>query len=152
MAGIGILQLEARLEGARRAGGKHIFRFGLAFRLLIIGAAGTIGYYAYRDWTKETWWIDFFGTILILVFLLSWPPTVLTSDKGIEYHVWWKPRVFIPWDQVLDAEINHGGDMKIVGTEGSVSISRFQIDAHGFQEEVLSRSKVKKFSLPESVI
>jgi hypothetical protein len=148
-AGLAILQLEARLEHAAWRNGKLLFRFPLLFRALLIGAAGALAYYGHRDWSREVWWVNLLWVIVTICFLLGWPPTVVISTVGIERRFWWKPRISIPWEQVVDAEINQDGDMTIIGMEASIACSRFQNDPERFQKEVLHRSKLKKFSHPQ---
>ena len=151
-SGIGIFQLEARLSHAAWKNRKLIFRFPLLLRLGILGVPGLLIYLLYRDWPTEEWWVNLLGIAMTLWFLLSWPPTVVISNDGIERQVWWKRKVFIPWDQVVDAEVNQNGDMEIIGQEASISCSSFQNDPEQFRKEVISRSKVKKFNLPERII
>lgn len=150
-AGLGVFQLETRLEHASRKNGKLLFRFPLLFRLGIFGAAVATTYYSHRDWAISEWWLRILAVGFDLWFLLAWPPIVTISDQGIERLVWWKPRVFMPWTEVVAAEINQDGDMTIIGSNASITCSRFQNDPIRFRKEVIQRSSVKKFELPEFV-
>jgi len=149
---VAIVTMEARLSHAEWKDGKLLFRLPLLFRIGIVGTASTLIYLAHRDWASEEWWVNLLGCTLIFSFLLGWPPVVLISKAGIERRLWWKPKIFIPWDQLVDAEINRDGDMILIGMDASMSCSRFQNDPERFQAEVIARSKVKRFHAPERLV
>jgi len=148
--GIGfVLKMEVSLVHAAWKQGKLLFRFGLFFRFLLVFGIGVISYYGYRDWAISEWWLQSGVIGFILWFLFIWPPVVALSEKGIERRVWWRPKVFIPWDEVVDCEITEDGDMTIIGAERSIFCGRFQTGPIRFQYEVTHRSKVKQFRIPE---
>jgi hypothetical protein len=150
--GLIIIQAEARIGLARWKGKALVFRFPLLFRAGIAWTPAFLGYLLVRDWSGEDWLIRVLGVILVLWFLFAWPPTILLTSQGIERRWWWRPRIFIPWNEVVDADLNAGGDMTIVGTDASIQFSRFQCDPERFRSEVRKRSKIGKFHKPEDMI
>jgi hypothetical protein len=147
----GITQLEARLSHAALKNEKLLYRFSRLFRALIIFGVITLSFFCYRDWATTEWWIRIGLIGFDLWFLLSWPPVIAISNRGLERLWWWRAKVFIPWSEVVDAEQNKDGDITVIGMEGRIEFSRFQNDPLGFEKEVLKRSKLRKFNKPELV-
>jgi hypothetical protein len=149
---IHIFQLEARIEKARWNGKALVFRVPLLFRALLIVVVPFFAYLMIRDWKGEDWFIRILGLAVLLFFLFSWPPTILATDKGIERRLWWKRRLFLPWDEIVDAEINASEDITVIGLHASIQFSRFHDDPTRFRHELLKRTKIRKFSSPQQVI
>jgi hypothetical protein len=147
-----VLQLEARIEKARWNGRASVFRFPVLFRLALILIVPFFTYLLIRDWKSEDWFIRLAGLILSLCFVLGWPPTILVTSTGVERRLWWKPRIFIPWSEIVDAEINASGDVSVIGLDATIFVSRFQNDPLRFQNEIKAHTKVRRFSTPEQVI
>jgi len=150
--GIQIIQLEARVERSRWNGKARVFRFPLLFRLGIVVVVPCLTYLLIRDWNGEDWFIRILGLVVILAFLFGWPPIILVTNSGIERRFWWKPRVFLPWNEIVDVEVNPGRDLTVIGLNDSIQFSRFQDDQARFRDELRAHTKIRKFSSPEQVI
>jgi hypothetical protein len=152
VAGVHLFQLEARIERARWNGRALLFRFPVLFRLAIILVVPFLTYLLVREWAGEDWFIRILGSMITVAFLLAWPPVILVTPDGIERRFWGRPRVLIPWKEIVDAEINDGKDITVIGLNASIQFSRFHSDQDRFRKELWAHTKIRRFSSPERVI
>ena len=142
-----LLFVEARLTHVRAKGNLLVFSTGLGIRLLF--GAGIIGFSALtvsNVGREETWLLAAMAMIVVAV-CFAWPTTITVGEAGIQRHVWWRPMLTIPWDQVSGIEKTRGDDIHVFGDHGQcINFTRFHVDPVGFQDEVLRRAKLKGVS------
>jgi hypothetical protein len=147
-AGLSVVLLEARLQRAASRDEKLIFRGSLLLKLLYGGGAAGISILLYENWSAAKWWEILLLIVLLISCLAVWPKTILTDERGIECLRWWRPRVFIPWEQVEYAEIGKVGAIVVVGTHARITFEGYNADRARFCKEVTSRSNVKEILTP----
>jgi hypothetical protein len=89
-AGISVVLLEARLERAASRGKKLIFRGSLLFKVMCGGGSLFIATLLYQQWAQTEWWLKLMAIGFVLWFLFAWPKTIITDERGIECHWWWR--------------------------------------------------------------
>jgi hypothetical protein len=147
-AGVSVVLLEARLERAASRGKKLIFRGSLIFKLMCGGGSLFLSILLYQQWAQTEWWLRLMGIGFVLCFLFGWPKTIVTDQRGIECHWWWRKKVFIPWNQVEYAEYGKVGAIEIVGTNARITFEGYNADSARLCKEVTTRSGVKKIVTP----
>lgn len=147
-AGVSVVLLEARLEKAALRGKKLIYRGSLLFKVLCGGGSLVLTMILYQQWAQTEWWLKLMGSGFIIWFLFGWPKTIVTDQRGIECHWWWRRKIFIPWDQVEYAENGKVNAIEIVGTNARITFEGYNADAARFCKEVTTRSSVKKIVTP----
>lgn len=146
--GLQIVQLEAGLGRARSRGTKLVFSGSIWLKLMFGGAAGATAVLLAQQSQTTEWWIDALAVAFIIGFLVAWPKTIVTDERGIECRWWWRRRVFIPWDQVEYAENGKAGAIEIVGAYARITFEGYNADPARFRKEVTTRSNVKKIETP----
>lgn len=146
---ISVVQLEARLTRAEVQGKKVVFRGALPLKILFGFGATVITIVLYQQWAETELWIAILAIGFIFCFLFGWPNTIVTDERGIECHWWWRTRVQIPWGEVEYAERGETGFIKIVGTNAKITFDEYHNDQERFCKELAKRSKVKKIMKPE---
>lgn len=147
-AGMSVVFLEARLRRASIRGKQLIFGGSLASKALFGGGALGISILLIQMGAKSRWWENFGMCIIVVCSLLSWPKTFALDDRGIQCLWWWRPKKFIPWEEVEYVERGAAGSIEIVGTNGRVKFEGYNIDSARFCKEVTTRSNVKKIAIP----
>jgi hypothetical protein len=147
-SGLSIVLLEARLRRAATRGKKLVFSGSLFFKLLLSGGALGLSALLFQQGAQTEWWLNLLGVGFVLSFLFGWPKTIVTDERGIECHWWWRRRVFIPWDQVEYAETGKVESIEIVGTNARITFEGYNVDPIRFRKELTKRSKVKKVVTP----
>jgi hypothetical protein len=147
-AGISVVLLEARLHRAASQGKKLIFSGSLSLKLLYGGGALGLSLLLYQKWTETEWWLNIIAMVLVVSCLFVWPKTIVTDERGIECHWWWRRRVFIPWNEVDYAEIGPVGAIEVVGRNARITFEGYNADPARFRKEVTTRSSVKKIENP----
>jgi hypothetical protein len=147
-AGISTILLEAQLSRARAHGNKRIYRASLAMQLFY--AAGFLGVsiLLYQKWSVTEWWLNLMGTVLLVAFIIGWPKTFTTDERGIECYWLGRKKVFIPWKEVEHAESGDFGAIKIVGSKARITFEGYNVDQDRFCRELTNRSSVKKIADP----
>lgn len=147
-AGVSVVLLEARLRRAALRRKKLIFGGSLFFKLLLGGGALTFSALLFQQGALSEWWLNLLATGFVLSFLFGWPKTIVTDERGVECHWWWRRKVFIPWDQVEYAETGKVGSIEIVGTNARITFEGYNADPMRFTKELTTRSKVKEIVTP----
>jgi hypothetical protein len=147
-AGVSIVLLEARSQRAILQGKKRIFRGSSLVKLLYSGAAGVISVLLFANGAESEWWLNLLAVALVIGFLVGWPKTIVTDERGIECFWWWRRKVFIPWDQVEYAEKGKAGAIEVVGAHARITFLGYNVDPTRFCQEVTARSNVKKIVIP----
>jgi hypothetical protein len=146
-SGLSIVLLEARLRRAASRGKKLIFSGSLFFKLLLSGGALGLSAVLFQQHARTEWWLKLLGVGFVLCFLFSWPKTIVTDERGIECHWWWRRRAFIPWDQVEYAETGKVDSIEIVGTNARITLE-YNVDPIRFRKELTTRSKIDEIAVP----
>jgi hypothetical protein len=83
--------------------------------------------------------------MIVVAACFAWPTTIAVGEAGVQRHVWWRPTLTIPWNEVSGIEKTAGNDIHVFGDHGQcVNFTRFHVDPVGFQSEVLRRAKLKR--------
>jgi hypothetical protein len=129
-----LLYVEARLTHARVKGKLLVFSAGLGIRLLF--GAAIIGFSALTAWNigrEETWLLVMMAVIVVAV-CFGWPATITIGELGIKRHLWWRPTLAVPWNEVSGIEKNAGGDIQVFGDHGQcITFTRFHVDLLAFR-------------------
>ena|SRR5690349_13901720 len=139
-----LLYVEARLTHVRTKDNLLVFSAGLGIRLLL--GAGIIGFSALTVSSigREETWLLVTMAIIIVAVCFAWPATITIGEASIQRHVWWRPTLAIPWNEVSGIEKNAGDDIQVFGDHGQcITFTRFHVDPVGFQDEVMRRAKLK---------
>ncbi len=140
-----MLYAEARSTRSSIKASARVFR--AATGVLILFAFGIAGFVVLivKSLSHEESWIIGLGALLTIFLCLSWPSTITMDTAGIERHVWWKPRLRILWDSVVELERGAGGDWTVYGADGkTIAFSRYHADPERFEAEVLKRAKIER--------
>jgi len=139
-----MLVAEARSSNAKRAEGVLIFQMALFARLLAGFVIGALFVTLINRISREETWVSVSGTVLLILFCLSWPTTLTIDATGVTRYLWWKPKKTIPWGAVVDLQKNAGGDWKVCSSDGTtIDFSRFHADPLRFEMEILKRANLR---------
>ena len=139
-----VLVAEARSSNAKKAGSGLIFQMPLFVRLLFGFVIIALFVTLIKGISSEETWVVVSGTILLIVFCLTWPATLAIDASGVSSYLWWKPKKSIPWGAVVDLQKNSGGDWKVCSSDGTtIDFSRYHVDPHRFEVEILKRANLR---------
>jgi hypothetical protein len=142
-AGVSVVVLEAGLRRAALRGKKLIFSGSLAFKLLLSGGAFVLSALLFQQGRQSEWWVNLLGAGFVAAFLFGWPKTIVTDERGVECHWWWRRKVFIPWDEVEYAEKGKNGSIEVVGTNARITFEGYNADPARFSKVLTTQSKIK---------
>ena len=150
-----LLYKEARLSHATKKGDQLVFRAGVGARVLL--ALGIVGFSlgTLASIGREEPWLLALGAALAISCCFGWPVTIVMDDHSITRHIWWKPGISIPWNEVSGVERNAGADIQVFGNHGQcITFTRYHIDPIRFQDEVRRRaglSNIRNASDPPTI-
>lgn len=140
-----LLLWEASAERARRRGTATVFPGSLGGRVMVAFLVIGLAWLILKRWDQEEGWILALAGGIQLFAALAWPSTIWLSDTGIEERRWWRPRKWIPWNEVTAIQANAAGDKAVFGRSGQyICLDRFHVDPVGFEYEVRRRANLRE--------
>jgi hypothetical protein len=93
---------------------------------------------------REETWVLVISALCVALVSLAWPSTFLCTPSVLVRTLWWRPRMLMPWGDIVQVERTAGGDLNVYDTQGRcLCFSRFHVDPRRFESEVLRRSNLK---------
>lgn len=142
-----LLYVEAQNTRASVKGDTLVFRASWGVLTSFVAGIGIFSVLSITRLGKEETWLIVSGIVVVILFALGWPSTIMIDSGSIVARVWWRRAARIPWSEVVDLQRGAGGDYTVYGREGTtITFSRFHVDPKRFESEVLKRSGLSRVS------
>jgi hypothetical protein len=138
-----LLYVEALHSRAAVRGEMIVFHGSLGMRLVLGGGILGLSAFIIQN-ADDDWRVQLSLVLFVALCCFIWPSTIIVGRDYIEHQVWWRRSRKIPWNQVLTVLRSSYGEMVVIAKHHRcIRFSRYHVDSHRFQDEVMRRANLK---------